>query len=113
MLCLQTAFVALLAYLFLGEGLHAYDLTGAATIVAGLVIAIMLCTKDPSYSLGSPRVRGYFQQRPLSKGGANATSTHSPALGSPGRTIIWSLMLSTSFGSSSSTQTPDFVASIA
>ena len=28
MLYLQTAFVALLAYLFLGEGLHAYDLDG-------------------------------------------------------------------------------------
>ena len=27
MLYFQTAFVALLAYLFLGEGLHAYDLT--------------------------------------------------------------------------------------
>jgi drug/metabolite transporter (DMT)-like permease len=39
MLCLQTAFVALLAYLLLGEGLHAYDLTGAAIIVAGLVIS--------------------------------------------------------------------------
>jgi hypothetical protein len=33
---LQTTFVALRAYLLLGEGLHAYDLTGTAIIVAGL-----------------------------------------------------------------------------
>ena len=48
MLYLQTAFVALLAYLFLGEGLHAYDLAGAAIIVAGLVIAMTMKPKaDP------------------------------------------------------------------
>jgi drug/metabolite transporter (DMT)-like permease len=39
MLYLQTVFVALLAWLLLGEGLHGYDLTGAAFIVAGLVLA--------------------------------------------------------------------------
>jgi drug/metabolite transporter (DMT)-like permease len=36
---LQTLFVALLAYLILGEALHSYDLTGAALIVAGLLLA--------------------------------------------------------------------------
>ena len=50
MLYLQTAFVALLAYLFLGEGLHAYDLAGAAIIVAGLVIAMTMKPKAaPAY----------------------------------------------------------------
>jgi drug/metabolite transporter (DMT)-like permease len=39
MLYLQTVFVAILAYLFLGESLHGYDLAGAAFIVAGLVLA--------------------------------------------------------------------------
>jgi drug/metabolite transporter (DMT)-like permease len=29
----------MLAYLFLGEGLHGYDLAGAAFIVAGVVFA--------------------------------------------------------------------------
>jgi drug/metabolite transporter (DMT)-like permease len=50
MLYLQTAFVALLAYVFLGEGLHAYDLMGAAIIVAGLVIAM---TMKPKAAVGS------------------------------------------------------------
>jgi drug/metabolite transporter (DMT)-like permease len=39
LLYLQTVFVAILAFLLLGESLHAYDLTGAAFIVAGLVLA--------------------------------------------------------------------------
>ena len=39
LLYLQTVFVAILAYLFLGEGLHGYDLAGAAFIVAGIVLA--------------------------------------------------------------------------
>ena len=39
LLYLQTVFVAMLAYLFLGESLHDYDLTGAAFIIAGLVLA--------------------------------------------------------------------------
>jgi drug/metabolite transporter (DMT)-like permease len=39
MLYLQTVFVAMLAYLLLGESLHGYDLAGAAFIVAGLVLA--------------------------------------------------------------------------
>ena len=39
MLYLQTVFVAVLAYFFLGESLHDYDLTGAALIVAGLLLA--------------------------------------------------------------------------
>jgi drug/metabolite transporter (DMT)-like permease len=39
MLYLQTVFVAALAYLFLGESLHDYDLAGAAFIVVGLVLA--------------------------------------------------------------------------
>lgn len=39
LLYLQTVFVAVLAYFFLGESLHDYDLAGAAFIVAGLVLA--------------------------------------------------------------------------
>jgi drug/metabolite transporter (DMT)-like permease len=39
LLYLQTAFVAILAYFFLGESLHDYDLLGAVFIVAGLVLA--------------------------------------------------------------------------
>ncbi len=39
LLYLQTVFVAGLAYFLLGEGLHRYDLTGAALIVAGLIFA--------------------------------------------------------------------------
>jgi drug/metabolite transporter (DMT)-like permease len=41
MLYLQTVFVALLAWLLLGEGLHGYDLAGAAVIVAGLLVAML------------------------------------------------------------------------
>jgi drug/metabolite transporter (DMT)-like permease len=41
LLYLQTVFVAVLAYFFLGEGLHDYDLVGAAFVVAGLVLAMM------------------------------------------------------------------------
>jgi drug/metabolite transporter (DMT)-like permease len=50
LLYLQTAFVALLAYLFLGESLHAYHLIGAAIIVAGLVIANVLKPKTVTVS---------------------------------------------------------------
>lgn len=39
MLYLQTVFVALLAYLLLGESLHRYDLAGAACIIAGIALA--------------------------------------------------------------------------
>ncbi|MGO4334170.1 DMT family transporter [Labrys sp. KB_33_2] len=39
LLYLQTVFVALLAYLLLGESLHYYDIWGAAFIIAGLVFA--------------------------------------------------------------------------
>ncbi|TIR87679.1 MAG: DMT family transporter, partial [Mesorhizobium sp.] len=42
LLYLQTMFVAILAYLLLGESLHDYDLLGAAFIVAGIVLATML-----------------------------------------------------------------------
>ncbi|PBB79189.1 EamA family transporter [Mesorhizobium sp. WSM3879] len=42
LLYLQTMFVAILAYLLLGESLHDYDLIGAAFIVAGIVLATML-----------------------------------------------------------------------
>jgi drug/metabolite transporter (DMT)-like permease len=41
LLYLQTVFVAVLAYFFLGEGLHDYDLVGAAFVVAGLVLAMV------------------------------------------------------------------------
>ena len=46
MLYLQTVFVALLAYLFLGESLHDYDLAGAAFIVTGLILAAIK-TRSP------------------------------------------------------------------
>ena len=46
MLYLQTVFVAALAYVFLGESLHGYDLAGAAFIVVGLVLAAIR-TKPP------------------------------------------------------------------
>jgi drug/metabolite transporter (DMT)-like permease len=39
LLYLQTIFVAILAYLILGERLHPYHLAGAAFIVAGIVLA--------------------------------------------------------------------------
>lgn len=39
MLYLQTVFVAILAWIFLGEGLKHYDLTGAAFIIVGLLLA--------------------------------------------------------------------------
>jgi drug/metabolite transporter (DMT)-like permease len=42
---LQAAFVALLAYVLLGESLHAYHLLGAAVIVAGLVLAVLVKPK--------------------------------------------------------------------
>ncbi|TJU98291.1 MAG: DMT family transporter, partial [Mesorhizobium sp.] len=42
LLYLQTVFVAMLAYLLLGEGLHDYDLVGAAFIVAGIVLATVV-----------------------------------------------------------------------
>ena len=45
LLYLQTIFVAMLAYLFLGEGLHGYDLAGAAFIVAGVVFATAIKPK--------------------------------------------------------------------
>lgn len=45
LLYLQTAFVALLAYIFLGERLQAYHLVGAAIIVAGLLIANLLTSR--------------------------------------------------------------------
>ena len=52
LLYLQTAFVALLAYVFLGESLHSYDLLGAAIIVAGIVLATML---RPKPAVGTAR----------------------------------------------------------
>ncbi|RUW71605.1 EamA family transporter [Mesorhizobium sp. M4B.F.Ca.ET.143.01.1.1] len=44
LLYLQTVFVAILAYLLLGESLHDYDLVGAAFIVAGIVLATVVKT---------------------------------------------------------------------
>ena len=45
LLYLQTLFVAILAYLLLGERLHGYDLGGAAFIVTGLLIANLIKAK--------------------------------------------------------------------
>ena len=42
LLYLQTLFVAVLAYLLLGESLHDYDLVGAAFIIAGIVLATLI-----------------------------------------------------------------------
>ena len=42
LLYLQTVFVAILAFFFLGESLHDYDLAGAAFIVTGIVLATMV-----------------------------------------------------------------------
>ncbi|MGN8116692.1 DMT family transporter [Labrys sp. 22185] len=42
LLYLQTVFVALLAYLLLGESLHGYDIWGAAFIIAGLVLPALI-----------------------------------------------------------------------
>jgi drug/metabolite transporter (DMT)-like permease len=41
LLYLQTAFVAILAYIFLGERLQGFDLAGGASIVAGLLLAML------------------------------------------------------------------------
>ncbi|MDG4884095.1 DMT family transporter [Mesorhizobium sp. WSM4884] len=45
LLYLQTLFVAILAYLLLGESLHDYDLLGAAFIVVGIVLATVIKPK--------------------------------------------------------------------
>ena len=45
LLYLQTLFVAILAYLLLGESLHDYDLVGAAFIVLGVVLATAIKPK--------------------------------------------------------------------
>ncbi len=45
LLYLQALFVAVLAYLLLGESLHDYDLIGAAFIVGGLVLATVVKPK--------------------------------------------------------------------
>ena len=42
LLYLQTLFVAVLAYLLLGESLHDYDLVGAAFIIAGILLATLM-----------------------------------------------------------------------
>lgn len=42
LLYLQSVFVAILAYLILGERLHRYDMAGAAFIVAGLLLANLI-----------------------------------------------------------------------
>jgi drug/metabolite transporter (DMT)-like permease len=48
LLYLQTLFVAILAYLFLGESLHGYDLAGAAFIAAGLLLVTLVKPKVPA-----------------------------------------------------------------
>ncbi|MDX8447991.1 DMT family transporter [Mesorhizobium captivum] len=55
LLYLQTLFVAILAYLLLGESLHDYDLLGAAFIVAGIVLAT--ATRPKAMRNSSGRVR--------------------------------------------------------
>ena len=41
-LYLQTVFIAVLAYLLLGERLHRYDFGGAALIVIGVLLVTLL-----------------------------------------------------------------------
>jgi drug/metabolite transporter (DMT)-like permease len=48
LLYLQTVFVAILAFLLLGESLHGYDLAGAGFIVAGLLLANLVKAKRRS-----------------------------------------------------------------
>ncbi len=38
----------MLAYLFLGESLHGYDLAGAAFIAAGLLLVTLVKSKVPA-----------------------------------------------------------------
>jgi drug/metabolite transporter (DMT)-like permease len=45
LLYIQTIFIAILAYLILGERLHIYHLEGGALVVAGLVLIILLKPK--------------------------------------------------------------------
>ena len=45
LLYIQTIFIAVLAYLILGEQLQRYHLEGAALIVAGLLLIILLKSK--------------------------------------------------------------------
>jgi drug/metabolite transporter (DMT)-like permease len=51
LLYLQTVFVAILAYLFLGERLHRYDLTGAAFIVVGIMLATLMKSRSPTVKI--------------------------------------------------------------
>jgi drug/metabolite transporter (DMT)-like permease len=48
LLYLQTVFVAVLAYVFLGESLHGYDLAGAAFIAAGLLLVTLVKARAPA-----------------------------------------------------------------
>ncbi|MFI0847676.1 DMT family transporter [Mesorhizobium sp. IMUNJ 23232] len=48
MLYLQTAFVAILAYIFLGERLQGFDIVGGAFIVAGLLTAMLPARHKPT-----------------------------------------------------------------
>ncbi|RUT83192.1 EamA family transporter, partial [Mesorhizobium sp. USDA-HM6] len=57
LLYLQTLFVAILAYLLLGESLHDYDLLGAAFIVAGIVLATVVKREAMHDSSGRVRHR--------------------------------------------------------
>jgi len=45
LLYLQAVFVAILAYLLLGESLHGFDMAGAAFIIAGLLLANLMKAK--------------------------------------------------------------------
>ena len=47
---LQALFTAILAYLFLGEKLHLYHVTGIALIAAGIVIVLLVKRKPPDRS---------------------------------------------------------------
>jgi len=53
LLYIQTIFIAVLAYLILGEKLEAYHLEGAALIIAGLLLTILLKPKTPDTPLKS------------------------------------------------------------
>jgi drug/metabolite transporter (DMT)-like permease len=58
LLYLQTVFVAVLAYFFLGERLQAYHLVGAGFILAGVLLIMLLKPRAPKRSAGASGQRG-------------------------------------------------------
>ncbi len=53
-LYIQTIFIAVLAYFILGEQLHLYHLEGAALIIAGLLLILLLKPKGEAAAEKAP-----------------------------------------------------------